>query len=94
MPEGGGWVRIKGDGRAVEGPCRLFGLIFWPDADADYVDVYDGLDATGGKKFVRIEAATSTTRGLYFPDGVPFDNGIYVDGIDSAVETTVVFRQE
>lgn len=93
MPEGAAWVRVKGDDLAVQGPCLLLGLIFWPDADGDYVDVYDGLDATGGKKFCRIELATSTTRHLSFGQGVEFRSGVYVDGIDSAVETTVIFEQ-
>lgn len=92
MIEGDGHVLIKGSDLAVEGPVILRGLIFWPDADADYADIYDGLDATSGKKFCRIESSTSITWAWSFEHGVQFDNGIYVDGIDDAVETTVIFH--
>lgn len=92
MPEGASWVRIEGDGVAVQGRCLLLGLVFWPDVAADYVDVYDGLDATAGKKFCRVEADVDETIPVQFPAPVEFASGIYVDGIDSAVETTVIFQ--
>lgn len=92
MPEGDGHVLVKGSGLAVEGPVVLHGLIFWPDSDADYADIYDGLEAVSGKKFCRIESSTSITWSWSFEHGVLFDHGIYVDGIDSAVETTVLFH--
>lgn len=92
MPEGSSWTLIRGDGLAVEGPCLLLGLIFWPDADADYVDVYDGHDATSGKLFCRIETPTSLTWSFCFGSKPRFDGGIYVDGIDGDVETTVIYE--
>lgn len=85
------WVRITGDGQAFDGPCVLKAVIFWPDANADYVDVYDGRDTTTGDKFCRIETAASTTKTLNLGSGVSFGKGIYVDGIDAAVETTIVY---
>lgn len=85
------FVKITGDGMAFDGPCILKAVVFWPDADADYVDVYDGRDTTTGKKFCRIETATQTTKTLNLGSGVVFGKGIYVDGIDAAVETTVVY---
>jgi endoglucanase Acf2 len=63
----------------------------WPDSDADYADVYDGRDPTAGKKFCRVEASSQNTRHISLGQGVPFDIGIYVNGKDAAVETTVVF---
>lgn len=93
MPEALEWVRIEGDGLAVQGPCKLHGLIFWPDTASDYVDVYDGLDATSGKKFCRIETSVVLTWPFVFDPPVGFSSGVYVDGIDSAVETTVIFEQ-
>jgi len=86
------WTRVVGDSLVYEGSCRVLDIIFWPDVDTDYVDIYDGRDATSGKKFCRVELAASTTRHLRFGQGIPFDRGIYVDGYDSAVETTVVFE--
>lgn len=86
------WTRVIGDGIAYEGSCLLLGIILWPDTAADYTDIYDGRDATSGKKFCRIEADVDRTRPLNFGRGVPFDTGIYIDGMDSAVETTVIFE--
>lgn len=92
MENADGHVLVKGDGRAVEGSCIVHGIIFWPDDDADYVDIYDGLDETSGKKVFRIETATSITWAWSFTHGILFDNGVYVDGKDDAVETTILFH--
>ena len=85
------WVRIIGSGLVYSGHCHLTAIIFWPDADADYVDIYDGRDATSGKKFCRIETSFSLSWHFNFSHPLGFDMGIYVDGIDDAVETTVCF---
>jgi len=85
------WTRITGDGLVYDGPCYVKHIIFWPDSDADYVDIYDGRDTTSGEKFCRIESAYSITWQIHLGDGVLFGHGIYVDAIDSAVQTTVCF---
>lgn len=87
-----GFVRIVGDGLVYAGRCLVKGLVFWPDADADHVDVYDGVNTTIGKKFCRVEVAVSTTRHIGLGQGVVFESGIYIDGTDGAVETTVLFE--
>lgn len=84
-------VRVIGDGLAYTGPCLLTHVIMHPDAADDYADVYDGRDATMGKKFARIRSSSTNTRHVALGQGVRFDVGIYVDGYDAAVETTVVF---
>jgi len=85
------WARLVGDGCLYQGACLVHSITFFPDSDADYCDVYDGIDKDSGKKFARYELSTSTTRNYNYGAGVPFDFGVYVDGYDSAVETTVVF---
>ena len=90
MPNGQRAIRVIGDGLAWQGPCMLIHVIMWPDADEDYADIYDGRDATSGEKFTRVESGDSNTLHLNLSPGVPFDIGVYVDGKDSAVETTVV----
>ena len=92
MPQGASWVRIEGSGLAYQGRCLLYGILFWPDSDADHVDVYDGLDATSGKKFVRLETSTSITWCHCFSRPVEFSSGIYVKDIDEGTETTVLFE--
>jgi len=85
------WTRITGDGLIYDGPCIVQHIIFWPDAAADYVDIYDGRDVTTGSKFARIELEADQTRSINLGNGVLFGQGIYVDGIDTAVQTTVAF---
>lgn len=85
------WLRVLGDGLIYDGPCIVKFIIFWPDANADYADIYDGWDAASGVLFCRIEAAAQTTRHIGLGQGVRFGQGIYVDGIDAAVATTVGF---
>jgi len=92
MPEAAThWTRIVGDGLVYDSPCILKTIIFWPDAAGDYVDIYDGRDASTGNKFCRIEADIDETHIINLGNGVTFERGIYIDGIDSAVETTVTF---
>lgn len=91
MPPATHWHRVTGDGQAWNGPCVLKTIIFWPDVAADYADVYDGRDATSGIKFCRVEADVDGTKTVDLGEGVQLGRGIYVDGIDAAVETTVCF---
>lgn len=85
------WTRITGDGLAYSGPCLLTHVILYPDANQDYADIYDGRDATSGKKLARFVTSTRSTHAFSFGQGVRFDVGLYVDAKDAAVETTVVF---
>jgi hypothetical protein len=85
------WIRITGDGVVHEGECIVKSVIMHPDAAGDYADIYDGRDATSGVKFCRMENAVDSTLALNLGDGVLFGRGVFVDGYDSAVETTVTF---
>ena len=54
--------------------------------------IYDGIDPTSGKIFVKLASAVKVTWALDLNSGVPFVSGIYIDATDSAVATTVVFE--
>jgi len=86
------WTRVVGDGIAYEGPCLLLTILYYPSGSGHYVDIYDGLDTTEGKKFHRIRASGTVSRTVRLGNGVPFNAGIYVDGEDSDEETTIVFE--
>ena len=85
------WVHIYGDGLVYEGACLLHSVAMVPTTAGDQVTIYDGRDATSGKLFLRVVATIILTWAICFGDGIPFDQGIYVDGTDGDVETTVVF---
>lgn len=86
------YVRIVGDGRVYQGRCLLRGILFLPLSAGEYVDVYDGLDAVSGEKVCRIVPYTNSVHTFYVPCGVVFNHGIYIDGYDDEVETTVFFE--
>lgn len=85
------WVRITGDGLAYSGPCDLTHIIFLPHAEVNYVELYDGRDATSGKKALRIKRATLTTGHIPLDPGLRFYLGIYVNARSRQDQTTVVF---
>ena len=86
------WVRILGDGCVYSGPCRVYMVVLQVEAANDYANIYDGIDPTSGKLFVKLTSAVKVTWALDLNSGVPFVSGIYIDATDSAVATTVVFE--
>ena len=89
--DGRRWVRVVGDGLAYQGPCLVHSITFMPVTANDYADIYDGRDAVSGKRFMRVISSVVVTSCMCYASGIPFDQGIYVDGKDAEVETTVVF---
>ncbi len=85
------WVRIVGDGLVYEGPCLVHSVVMVSDSTKEYAIIYDGRDATSGKQFTKVLVFAETTYQVDFAEGVPFDQGIYVDAKNSPVQTTVVF---
>ena len=88
------WVRIVGDGPVYSGRCLLHSVTLYGPGAGDSVIVYDGRDSISGKLFARFLAKVVNTEVYNFGVGVPFDQGIYLDGNDSEVETTVVFTPQ
>ena len=88
------WVHVVGDGQAYTGRCLLHSITLDPDAGGDEVTIYDGRDAASGRKFMSLVTSIKVTRHIQFEPGMPFSVGIFVDGSDAAVETTVVFTTE
>lgn len=93
MAEGAAWVRIKGDGLAVEWPCLVTDILWFCRSDDDTLTVYDGLDATGGKPFMNWVGGDEETIHLNFGEGIEFSHGVYVDQTDAADVVTIGFRQ-
>lgn len=85
------WSRVRGDALVWVGPCLVHAVLFEPDIGTDYADIYDGRDATSGKKFCRVDTSLVVTRHVNFGQGVAFDAGIFIHNVDVAAYTTVVF---
>lgn len=86
------YARVVGDGRVYQGAAILYAVIFQPISADDYADIYDGLDATSGEVVFRTISSAVITWHVSFPQGVRLNHGIYIDGKDDAVETTVFFQ--
>ena len=85
------WRRIDGSGLAYWGRCLLTDVIFWANKDGYHVDVYDGRDATSGRLLCRLMVNIGETFHFEFGTGLAMDVGIYVDGTDTTIVTTVAF---
>ena len=85
------WERVTGDGCIYEGPCIVKQIIFEPVSANDYAEIYDGRDATSGTKFAKVICTIVLTWPLDLGPGVLFGKGIYVNGIDGDVATTIGF---
>jgi len=85
------WVHQYGDGLVYDGPCLVHAVVMVPTDTADQVIIYDGHDAVSGKRCLRVIATIILTWAVACGDGIPFDQGIYLDATDGDVETTVCF---
>lgn len=88
--DGKSWRRIVGDGQVYSGPCLVCGFIGWFDGGTAYIDIYDGRDATSGKKFARWRGYYNRTLHMNLGSGVRFDLGVYIDAEEATQETTVI----
>ena len=78
------------DGIIYTGACRVLGIHLEGPTAGDYAEIYDGTTTAGTFRFdPRIAANTSSL--TYDCFGAPFTTGIYVDGIDNDVITTVIY---
>lgn len=85
------WVRVTTDGVVFSGPCLVHNIIFAPTRNDEYVDVYDGRDATAGKLFCRLLVFREQTHTVSLGQGAPFDIGIYVALENAGDAVTIVF---
>lgn len=86
------WRRVVGSGLVSDKPAHLLAVIFTPAAAGDYVDVYNGRDATSGEKLMRVTTAVVTTQSIIFSEPIPCGRGLYVAGSSATVETAIAFE--
>lgn len=85
-------VLVIGDGLAWSGRCLLTHILFTPGGGTQYVRVYDGRDATSGKRKFTVTTSATESLSINLGEGVPFDVGIYLDAQAETDETMVVFK--
>lgn len=66
------------DSLIYKGACKVHSIFVDADGAAAQVDVYDGVDTTGERKF-RINAISDDSKFLLFTEPAEFDMGVYID---------------
>lgn len=71
----------------------IHGIIFTPISANDYAIIYDGHDATSGRKLCKVISSVVVTWALCFALPIFCPRGVYVEGKDDEVETTILHRE-
>lgn len=91
MPDGKAFVVVKGDGRAVQGPCLVTDILWYCDKNNETCAIYDGLDATAGRLFHTLKGDADSCYLFGFGDGIEFSSGVYVDQTSTDDVATICF---
>ncbi len=87
-----GWTRRTADGIAISGPARVHAIYFTPSTAADTVTIHNGQDS-GGRTFHTLASSTITTTSMLLPpDGLLFDNGLYLNFSASTGDCTIIYE--
>ena len=92
MAEGHAWVRQCGSGSVAEWPLRLINILWYCHGQGDSAQIYDGLDATTGKPFLKMSGSGSEVITVALGEGARFEHGIYVTQSDNDDEMTFVYE--
>jgi len=84
------WYRGSGSGVVVATPCDFIGALVTCSAAGDYIDIYDGADATSGRKIARL--AGSGAGSFWFAPGTfRLSRGLYIVSSVGVSEFTVFY---
>jgi hypothetical protein len=89
-----GFDCVTEDKRVCEGPCDLYGLTVLASAAGGDVTLYEGQDASSGRKIGTYKGAANVTNPIMFSFPLPLARGLYVDIGSSITEVTVHFAQQ
>lgn len=84
-----GWTLVTGDLLITEQPALLHGIVVNASALGGTATVYDGTDATSGRKVGGIKGAANISRNLDFIPPLLCLNGLYVT-VDADVDEALI----
>ena len=88
---GKGYYQSSVDAVVHQGPLVLYCVILLTSVTGGDITVYDGLDATSGRKVVRIEGQADVSNAVEL-GGVILSRGLMVDVGSNVTEYTIIWR--
>ncbi len=84
------FLNFTADGGATPGPCLLNSVLLHVSTDGGDVTLYEGQDATSGRKIAQLHALANASLFVAFPHAPFLARGLYID-VGSNVTEVVVF---
>ncbi len=79
------------DGGATPGPCLLNAVVLLASSAGGDVTLYEGQDATSGRKIATLKGAANVSLPVVFAHAPFLARGLYVDVGSNVTEVTVFF---
>jgi hypothetical protein len=87
-----GFTHLMASAAITTEPAYLHCVILTVEDSGDYVDVYEGRDATSGNKVLRLKALANRSVSFNFSDPIYCGRGIYVSFSTTDSEATVAWE--
>ena len=84
-----GWTNVTASEIIAEQPVYLHGVVVLTSADGAGVTLYEGQDATSGRKIITIKASANESRSIAFYPPLLCERGLYV-AVGSGVTEVMV----
>ena len=90
--DGFGWMNVGADNQVREGPCLLAGLVVLASVTGGDVTLYEGNDASSGRKIGKFEGVANVSNPIMFSPPLPLQRGLFVDVGSNITEVAVLFK--
>jgi hypothetical protein len=85
------FLNLSADTVVCAQPCLLNGALLLTATTGGSITLYEGQDATSGRKIARLEATADNTLAITFPHAPFCARGLFVDVGDTVTEATIFF---
>lgn len=86
------WANVTADSTITRSPAYLCCVALSVGTNGDYVEIYEGRDASSGRKILKIKALANRSQAFNFRSPVRCDRGIFVAFSTTGSECTITFR--
>jgi len=86
------WVNTSVDRILAEGPVTLKSVVVLASAAGGDVTLYNGTGSGAGNKIGQFKGAQNVSNPINWPEGLPCENGLYVDVGSNITEVLVSFE--
>lgn len=87
-----GFTQLSVSGAITTEAAYLHCVILTVEDSGDYIDVYEGRDASSGSKILRLKALANRSVSFNFSRPIYCDRGIYISFSTTDSEATVVWE--